>query len=1136
MKARTIWIACGVFAALWLVCPSAATAQAKDDTKEQSIYIPYKKLRDVFEKEGRVVFMPYDKFLELWKDRYDRTPGAEVGKPPVDWIISEVTNAATVSKDVVTVTATVKIEVLKEGWNEVSLGLRDAAVTKATLDGAPARILFAPGVGYKLLVEKKGAAAQTMSLSLEFAKTFNKAPGQNSVSFETPRAPVSKWEVRIPEPGVKVNVADALASTEAPAGPKAEETVVMAFVGAAPIVRIDWTPKAEGAKGLTALASVSVEQSVDVDEGVVRTRAKAVYSISRAELTQLLAEVPADQKVVNVFDPNVREWKVDPLAGGAQQITVQLFEPAKTTQNLVIELQRFVAEAAGAQEISAPVVKFLGVSRQQGVVVVRVADTLRSEATKRTGLMQVDASEIPAGLGGARWQYMYRYAALPYDLALSVEKVRPEIEVDTLIEAHLSPEEMKLDVLAVFDIQRAGVFRLDLAVPEGYGVLSVAGAGLTGVTPVQVDTHHVEGAAKTQLVVNLTRKAIGKVGLAVVLRKRLAEPELLNPTGKSATVPVGIVRAAGAGLKRQTTRVVVYAPESLRVNPTDVKGLRPVSAAEATANMRATQAASERPVVAYMGGDEAVTLTLAGERRKPQVTARQFLVVRVEPGVVTYEDTFFYNVLYSGVKSLRLDVPSALASDIRISTPGVRYEALEGADKPQDLAEGYVAWKLMGETEFLGEVKVVLNKWEKKIEKLDAGKSVPLAIPWLKPMGVDLDRAWGQIVLVKAETIDVRADNVTESLRPIDPQHDLMPGASVAGSAARAFEFHEAWNLVVTATQLRLQEVKRTSIERAMVRMVVTRADTVSVQAVYRIRSQEQRLHLRIPGVLAGANPFDTEPLRINGRAVTLEQVDPKAGIYAVPLLGQAPEQAFLLELRCRVPLSSWRFECPSFVAPAGDNDTLGEPAVQTVYLGVYLPEEYAYLGSTGPWTDEIRWDRDMVSSTPVATGNPADILGAMKQGIGGDLSRLDAFPVEGHLYLFSTLGPVPTSEGALSIVALRESILNIIILVVVLVVGAALLRACWVSKALATGSFITVIVLMGVFLPTLLHQVWGSTLVAGAFIVAIAWVIQGAMTFAGRRPKRSAPTSPPTLAPAAAEEKGEREKPADEKEDERNA
>ena len=88
--------------------------------REETVYIPYAKLREVFEKEGRGVFLPYEKFQELWQAARDRAAPTVETKLPVDAIITEVSNKATVSKDVVTVQATMKIEVLKEGWNEIA--------------------------------------------------------------------------------------------------------------------------------------------------------------------------------------------------------------------------------------------------------------------------------------------------------------------------------------------------------------------------------------------------------------------------------------------------------------------------------------------------------------------------------------------------------------------------------------------------------------------------------------------------------------------------------------------------------------------------------------------------------------------------------------------------------------------------------------------------------------------------------------------------------------------------------------------------------------------------------------------------------------------------------------------------------
>ncbi|HUU09963.1 MAG TPA: hypothetical protein VM431_05425 [Phycisphaerae bacterium] len=1084
MRTSRVWpvVAGLVLATLWAAAAPAAapapeakaplSAEEAKAVREQSIYIPYSKLREIFEKEGRGVFLPYEKFQELWKAARDKTAPPEEAKLPVDALLTEIAGVATVSKDVVTVEATIKFEVLKEGWNEVLLRLGDVALTKAALGNEPARIVADPKGGYKLLVEKKGKAPQAMVLTLGFAKAYTKTPGQNSVSFESPQAPVSKWEVRIPESGVKVNIHPLLAATEVPpAAGAANETVVLAFVGAAPTVRIDWTPKAEGAKGLAALASVQVEQQTTIEEGVARTRATLAYEISRAELGSLEVEVPADQKVAGVFDPNVREWSVAP-AGQVQKITVQLFEPAKEKQSLVLDLEKFSAEQM--PQVKAPVIKAVGVGRQQGVIVVKVGQGLRAEAVAHTGLLQLDAAELPAALAKGAWDFSYRYAALPFDLTLGVEKIQPRVLADSLVEAHLGTEALRVNLLVVYTVERAGVFRFEIDVPAGYDVRSVRGQSVAKIPAAQVDSHHLQDPDKTRLLVNLSRKALGPVALAVELHKTLREPDLLAPTGKAADIPLAIPRVAPQSVERETGRLVVYAPESLRVNPGKLAGLRTVTHQEAIQNMASGQHKGERPVLAFAYTQEPASLALAAERRKPHVTARQLLVARIDSGVVKYSAQLFYDVLYSGVKNLRVDVPQDLAADIRVTPLTVRHETI--AEKPDDLADGYVAWRLTGDTEFMGSVGVRLT-WEKKIEKLDVGTSVNLDIPRLIPRGAD--RAWGQIVLAKAETIDVQraeGEGKVKGLRPIDPQHDLMPGAAVPG-AARAFEFHEDWALTVVATMYKLEDIKHTCIERALVRIVVTRSDLVSVQALYQARSARQRLLVRLPENVK----FDTEPLRLNGRAVSLERGDKEGNTFFVPLVGQQAGEPFLLELRYTVSGAGLALECPVFPE---------EPAVQKVYLSAWLPSEWAYLGFVGPWTEEVVWHLGEDLWRPVPRRADAGLIAWVREGLNVEGGAEQTFQTDGQAYLFSTLKPAAPPEGRLRLVAMDGNWLAVAVFAVIFVIGIALALRPWTTRCVAAGAFIVLLVLLGVFAPNFVRQVAGGVMFAAIFIVLVIWLV----------------------------------------------
>lgn len=1089
-------------------------AKAAPPIHEQDIYIPYEKLRQVFEKHGRGVFLPYDKFQELWQAAQDKTRPAADAKPPVGALITEIDNAATVEKDVVRVKARLTIEVLAEGWNEIPLRLFDAAISRATLGGKPARIVGQEGQGYRLLIEKKGREPESMELALEYAKTITRSPGQNSVSFQTPQAPVSRWRVVIPQSGVKVNLFPLIAATEVPSDTKPEagakkpdETVVLAFVGAAPMVRIDWTPKSEGAVGLAAIASVQAQQQVVVNEGVVRTRTTLHYSISRAELAQLTLEVPDDQKVIDVSDANVRGWTVSKpdAKRHTQSIAVQLFEPAKTSQEVVVVLEKFIGDEAKST-VAAPMVKALGVGRQQGVVVVAAAQSLRVEPAKTDGLMQIDATELPPGLRALpQGSLSYRYASAPYELTLSVEKVEPRVTVDSLVEATLLPDRLTLNLTAIYTIERAGVFRLELDIPAGYAIRHVRGTPVSGAAPVQVGNHYVEGKDKTRLVVNLSHKAIGRAGLTVELQKDLRAPELLTPSAKAAAIPLAIPRVAPGTTERAAGRLVIQSPESLQVHPEKIVGLRPISMSEAFQTVPSSRLAPRLPtdplpILAFAYTEDPTELTLSAQRRKPQVTVRQLLVARVDEGVVKYEFTFAYDVLYSGVKSLRIDVPKEVAESVRVTTPGIHEKPID--PPPPDVAKGDIAWRLTGDSEFFGRVTISLN-CEKAIEKLDIGKSVKLDVPHLKPR--EVNRAWGQIALVKSETIAVYESDDFKQLRRIDPQRDLATPVPAAG---RAFQFHDNWTLPIVATRYQSEKVKWSSIERALVRMVVTPAETVSVQAIYRIRTAQQRIAVELPEGAA----FDSQPLWVNGRPAQLENGGPNK--YFVPLVAANPDTPLVFELRYTLPGDGSRLLLPAFPE---------ETAVVKAYLAVYLPKTRTLLGTRGPWAEDFRWWYDShLRRRPASTVDPNYLTQWVREGVSMPGAVADDFQTDGDLYLFSTLRPAGGQSGSLAMTIIDGRLLHGLVFGITILLGLLLLPARLPVRVLVVGAAIVGLVLAGTFLPTFSTQILGGVLAAAVFIVAVLWTVKFAVCCRRRLPTAAnVPTAVESPRPAAQTEEG---------------
>lgn len=1070
LLAAIIWMANVAFARQAEQSPeSGATAKG-----EQTIYIPYDKLKDVFEREGRGVFLPYDQFQKLWQEARSTKNPSTTAIAPVDFILVSAENIATIEKELMVVKATLQVELLQTGWQKIPLRLNDAAILTATVDKELARIIHDPAIGYSLLFQNKETKPSRIQVELEYAKAYEKSPSQNSVSIMAPQAPVNKWLIKIPDTGVKVQVEPMLATT-VPSNKTSEDstapsgTEVLAFVGIAPNVHIRWVPKSEGATGMAPLAGVQIQHRVTIDEGIVRTNSLLVYTIDRSELPQLAISLPPNQKVINVFDPNVRKWSVEP--GKAEQqnapkLIVELFEPARKTQSLVVELED--AFDAKTQSISS-ILPFgcLDASRQQGVVAIRIGQGLRAEPTDRKGLMQMDPTELPDPLSKETWTFAYRFTAASYELKLKLEKVQPAIRVEQWVEAFVEPQTLTLELKSTHTIENAGVFQLEFDIPSDFELLKVAGRKVDNGEAAAIDTYRVN-EAKNRLLVSLSKRAIGQVGTVLQLRRKINDPNLITPTGVSSALAIPIPRSVGDYVQWLEGMVSVYAPESLRVNPKERTGVRDGIAADLRAEWPSVsnlKTASFSEVLILAHAMEPVSVSLDMERKKPFVSVRQMFETMVEPGALKFNATFFTKVQYSSLASLRLDVPELLSKEIRILTPGIRESII--SPPPADLVAGYVAWELVGDTPWLGERTFQLG-WQKQLDGLEIGKRVKVPIPRLIPRNTD--QSWGQIVLNRKDSIDLQLEEGSSGIRPIDPRFDLMPGTAFP-NAAKAFEFQADWSMDIAATRYALEQVKQTNIERGFVRAVVTRSNRIGFHATYRMRNASQRLSLTLPEDVE----FDSQPLLINGQSASLERG--VANQLYIPLAGNDPTKPILVELRYTIAGNHRAIQLPIFP---------DAPSVQTVYLGVFLPKERLLLASNGPWTKEFETTAMGWRSEPRCNNDPSSLMNWVREGV--STTRATEFQTDGVMYLYSTLRPEDGPSGALKLTAIADSWWMVFTLAGLIGLGALFLFKSLQAKVVALACLTGIVIAVGAFAPTLASQLLSGPSYFGALLVLVLW------------------------------------------------
>ena len=485
-----------------------------------------------------------------------------------------------------------------------------------------------------------------------------------------------------------------------------------------------------------------------------------------------------------------------------------------------------------------------------------------------------------------------------------------------------------------------------------------------------------------------------------------------------------------------------------------------------------------REIGAYAFTKQDVDVNFVGQRRKPYIEARQFLEVNVESGTVEFISNFQFDVQYSGVVSLRVDVPQSIADRLRNDSESLTEQLLD--PQPSDIAEGYVAWSLVGDKELLGPQSAVFT-WEFELGDLPVGQATPIEVARLIPQGVD--RSWGQLVASKAETIEIGVSSLPRGLRPIDPQRDLFDDTQ-AENAARAFEYYGDWSLTLQATRYELEEVKRTSIDRALIRVVQTRSQEVSVQAIYRIRSARQRIAVIIPGVNPNetSGALDSQPLRINGQPALLEH---DGNQFFIPFTGFTPDDAVMVELRYTLPSAKGAYEIPHFPE---------EPAVQQVHLAYYLPDDRTLLFKDGPWSEveEVGFfdtepnyevsDEFLIEDLRNPTACPP-------------VTGMD-FPVDGRRYLFSTLRPEAGAEGALRLTAMKELFFHASIVVLVGFIGIGLCLRPWETRLWWIAMVVVIIVMTGVFAPRFALAIFQPPFFVSFGLVIGLWAVQGTANF----------------------------------------
>lgn len=546
------------------------------------------------------------------------------------------------------------------------------------------------------------------------------------------------------------------------------------------------------------------------------------YAIRDAGVFEFKVRLAEGLRLIDIVGENINNWQLDEET---RVLTVRLRSRAEGTYRLEIESE---ARVEGEERVAVPALEAVGVDRESGYVAVVPAAGIKVETAELVGISQVDVRELPAELLQKSPLLAFRYIRPGYSVAVNVGEIEPEVGAEVRTVARLREHELSMDTEVHYDVRRAGVFQLRLAVPRELRRNVVEGADID-------DTSWDEEAGV--LTVNLRSKVTG----AYVLR---LETELKMDAARRAeseeedALEVPVVRTLG--VRKERGFVAVIPEPGIRIRPATgrMAGLDSVSPADLPPEMlrklRAATTGAAAPL-AFKYFAQPWQLALAVESIEPRITAEAFNLLSIGENLMTVATTINYEILHAGVDTFRLQLPrGATAVDI------------DGGDdiKQRDEEPQTGIWTVTLQARRTGDYALFVS-FQVKLPEDSA------QVPYPRVQALDVHRETGYVAITSRADIEltVRPESVS-NLTAIDPREvpaHYLSGVVLPVVLAYRYVSHP-FDLTVEAAAHRAAEVTVAVIETARMSTLVTEDGNMVTDFVCLLRnSRQQHMDLSLP-------------------------------------------------------------------------------------------------------------------------------------------------------------------------------------------------------------------------------------------------------------------------------------------------
>ena len=277
---------------------------------------------------------------------------------------------------------------------------------------------------------------------------------------------------------------------------------------------------------------VETRDTLSLSEDRTVLAADATVTITRAGIFRLSFVMPEGFDVESISGAAMTHW-TELKSDAGRVITLHLRGKTEGEQKFVISLAGPGVKAADAWTVPQLVLREAG--KQQGTLLLVPEQGLRLQVVTRDSLTQLDPQKSGIRQKGV---LAFRILQTPWNLALSLERVDPWIQVTSLQHATVSEALVKIAANLQYQIENTGLKAFHVLVPTNAESLRFQGEQVADFLPVP-------GALTNglqQWEVKLHRRVIGSYLLQAAYQTPV-------PEGASATVLRGL-QAADVNLQR----------------------------------------------------------------------------------------------------------------------------------------------------------------------------------------------------------------------------------------------------------------------------------------------------------------------------------------------------------------------------------------------------------------------------------------------------------------------------------------------------------------------------------------------------------------------------------------------------------